>query len=87
MALTFVALMLSLRCARVPWRVRILLTPAVAVAAATAGILSDAWLSLTMEAVSQQGSRLAFAIAAANLALSQLLSIFSFPIGYGERTV
>jgi len=86
MAVSFVAVMLLLRYARVPWKARIFLTPLVAAAAAFAGAWSVARPSFALETVGH-GLWPAFAIAGVSLAMAQVLSIFSFPLGYGERKV
>jgi hypothetical protein len=82
--LTFVVLMLLLRYLGVSWRVRIGLTPFVAAASTLPGALATTWPSLSVTAISAS-SWLELAGAATVLAASGVLSILSFPIGYGER--
>ncbi|MBC7489020.1 MAG: hypothetical protein H7240_02430 [Glaciimonas sp.] len=84
--ITFIVLMLFLRLARITWRRRIMLLPLVATAAAMVGIAANTWPNVSF---AQQSLETWFilGITVGIVALSSLLSILSFPIGYGERAL
>lgn len=83
--MVFVAITLLLRLAGLSWRSRLALTPVAAAASTIPGALVVAWPSFAIASISPS-SWLAIAVSAAVLAVSGLLSILSFPVGYGERS-
>jgi hypothetical protein len=86
LGIVFVVFMFALRLVGFSWRVRVGATPIVATVATFAGALTVTWPSLDVATLSG-GAWLALAVAAVSLAASGVLSILSFPIGHGERSV
>lgn len=81
---TFIILMLLLRLARIPWQWRLALIPFVAIAAALAGAFSATLPNASFNLESLE-SWTVLGVTLLVVALSSLLSIFSFPVGFGER--
>jgi hypothetical protein len=80
----FIVVMLILRIAKIPWRWRLGLLPFVAVAALLAGATACDWPSVPLSQVSTE-SWVVLGLTTVVVAVSSVLSIFSFPEGYGER--
>ena len=82
----FIAIMLGLRFLGIPWRTRLLVCPLAAEVAFYAGAMWAAIPSLEPSSLAP-GVLVALSTAAVAWCVSWVLSLFSFPLGYGERSV
>jgi hypothetical protein len=85
MLLSFVAGMLVLRAVKVPWRARLWVAPFIAVACVVPGALVDLPRGISL-LDADRTLWLPLAIASPFMALSYVLSVYSFPLAYGERS-
>lgn len=76
--------MLILRLLKISYAIRVWLLPPISVASVFVGAIVAVWPSIDYPTL-QTAPWLFLSLAASAFALSSLISLYSFPIGYGER--
>jgi hypothetical protein len=85
-AFSYAGLMVFLQLARVPWRTRLFLAPIMAIGSVFVGAVVHSWPEPSLSALTLE-NWVVLALTASVVLLSSFVSMYSVPIGYGERSL